>query len=50
MAVITSMPFPDKRAILERMADDPDPEIREVVQTWLDHLPTERPRWERGHS
>jgi HEAT repeat protein len=50
MKAIVSMPFPDKHEILERMADDPDPEIRSTVRTWLDYLAAERLRAERKRS
>ena len=44
------MPFPDKQAILERMAGDPAPQIRSAVRMWLDHLAAERLPPERKRS
>jgi HEAT repeat protein len=43
MKAITFMPFPDKRELLRRLADDSDPAIRSAVRIWLDHLA--RGRW-----
>jgi HEAT repeat protein len=50
MAAITRMPFPDKVELLERMAGDPDSDIRRVVKIWLDHLAQDNTDWQSTRS
>jgi len=38
LKAITWMPFPDKVAMLRRLAEDSNPGIRRAANEWLDHL------------
>jgi HEAT repeat protein len=41
LGALAWMPFPDKVALLRRLADDPEPSIRDAARSWIERLTAE---------